>query len=141
MIRHAESQDIPQIVSLLLAAHSNSPYRSIPLQRGKITRQVALNVAKGLSWVRVHGDQVKALCLADAVESILGLHSLVVHAVYGGGGFWLLKKVVAQAEQLNAATVGVITSLASDDARVHDMINILGGVRAGSMYEVQIWHS
>ena len=141
MIRRAEGGDVTQIVELLLYAKAHSPYQDIPLQRGRVTRQVALNVAKGLSWVREEGDEVKACCLVDLVESIYGLPVVIVQAVYGEGGFWLLKKVAAYAKQVNASSMAIVTSMASDDARTHEMVKLMGGRRTGSTYEVHIWAS
>lgn len=139
MIRPAAGLDVAQIVGLLLDAQQRSPYASIPLNRGKITRAVALNVAQGLSWVRVADDRVRAHCLVELVEGLYGLPLLVVQSVCGDGGFWLLRKVVESARRMGATGVVLATSQTSDDAMVHEMVQRLGGLRTGSTYEVRTW--
>lgn len=138
MLRRAEGGDVRRMVDLLFAMQPSTPYATLPLNRGRVTRQVALCVSRGCSWVRVTGEDVQAACLAEVTESLFGLRVLVVHAVYGEGGFWLLKKAAEDARRRGVDQIVIASSQASEDARLHAMVQRLGGMRTGSTYGVYL---
>jgi hypothetical protein len=139
MLRKATEKDTAAIVALLVEAKQGSPYADLPLHRGAITRMVARLVAGGCCWVRTRGRHTVACAIGQLADNLYGYRVLSVHAVVGGGGFWLLRKLVEQAREANATGVWMGTSLASDDEQFSGLAEALGGSRTGSTYEVQTW--